>query len=239
MTNDIQKPRILLVEDDTELANLTKSYLCKNGYELEIIDNGEQAISAILTSQPDLLILDVMLPGKDGMDICREIRHQFFNPILMLTAKSDNIDQILGLEMGADDYVCKPVEPRLLLARVKALLRRPKQIEPGNKESNILNFGNLNIDKSTRELTVDGQNVELTAQEFEMIWYLASHAGQVLSRDQLFLQVRGFEYDGISRFVDVTISHLRTKIRDDADKPKRIRTIFGKGYMFVGSELLG
>ncbi|PVZ72100.1 response regulator transcription factor [Pelagibaculum spongiae] len=231
MNTENTKPYILLVEDDLELAKLTANYLDKNGFHVETVSNGSDAVEVILRTQPALLILDLMLPGKDGMDICKEVRNQFSAPILMLTAKSDDIDQILGLEIGADDYLCKPAEPRLLLARVKALLRRNDRSQQDSNNQQLFRFGNLSIDKRRRSVKVDQNDVDLNTQEFELLCCLADNAGHVLSRDDIFQQVRGFEYDGVSRFVDITISHLRNKLNDNGSKPQRIKTVFGKGYM--------
>ncbi len=231
MNTENTKPYILLVEDDLELAKLTANYLDKNGFHVETVSNGSDAVEVILRTQPALLILDLMLPGKDGMDICKEVRNQFSAPILMLTAKSDDIDQILGLEIGADDYLCKPAEPRLLLARVKALLRRNDRSQQDSSNQQLFRFGNLSIDKRRRSVKVDQNDVDLNTQEFELLCCLADNAGHVLSRDDIFQQVRGFEYDGVSRFVDITISHLRNKLNDNGSKPQRIKTVFGKGYM--------
>ena len=231
MNTENTKPYILLVEDDLELAKLTANYLDKNGFHVETVSNGNDAVEVILRTQPALLILDLMLPGKDGMDICKEVRNQFSAPILMLTAKSDDIDQILGLEIGADDYLCKPAEPRLLLARVKALLRRNDRSQQDSSNQQLFRFGNLSIDKRRRSVKVDQNDVDLNTQEFELLCCLADNAGHVLSRDDIFQQVRGFEYDGVSRFVDITISHLRNKLNDNGSKPQRIKTVFGKGYM--------
>jgi len=170
-----------------------------------------------------------MLPGRDGLQVCRDLRAFSSAPILMLTAREDDVDQILGLESGADDYVIKPVEPRVLLARIRALMRRHNQAET---QPELLAFGPLSIDRQTRAVVLAGAEVDLTTLEFEMLWALASQAGQVLTRDDLLNAVRGIEFNGLDRTVDVCISKLRRKLDDDPRDPARIKTIWGKGYLF-------
>lgn len=224
-------PRVMIVEDDERLATLTSDYLSANGLSVTVVSNGNEAIRRIPAEQPDIVVLDLMLPGADGLTVCREVRRQYRNPILMLTARTDDMDQILGLEMGADDYVAKPVKPRLLLARVRALLRR---IEPdAESPPSRLEFGNLVIDNSAREVTLDGQSVEMTSAEYDLLWLLASHAGTVLSRETIFERLRGIQYDGQDRSIDVRISRIRPKVGDDPDNPRRIKTVRSKGYLFV------
>lgn len=224
-------PRVMIVEDDERLATLTSDYLTANGLTVTVVSNGNEAIRRIPAEQPDLVVLDLMLPGADGLTVCREVRRHFRNPILMLTARTDDMDQILGLEMGADDYVAKPVKPRLLLARVRALLRR---IEPDtDSPPSRLEFGNLVIDNSAREVILDGQSVEMTSAEYDLLWLLASHAGTVLSRETIFERLRGIQYDGQDRSIDVRISRIRPKVGDDPDNPRRIKTVRSKGYLFV------
>ncbi|NRB39350.1 MAG: response regulator [Pseudomonadales bacterium] len=229
--------RILLVEDDENLAKLTASYLTKNGYEVDIESDGDNVIERVLSEQPDFLILDVMLPGKGGIDICRELRSEYHGPILMLTALTEQVDQIVGLEMGADDYICKPIEPRLLLARIKALLRMANRetlpINVQQQDENYLIFDDIEIDNKGRRLYLSGKEVALTMPEYEVMWLLAKHAGTILSRSMMFKEIRGFEYDGINRFVDLTVSHLRMKLGEDSEYANRIKTIRGQGYLFI------
>lgn len=225
--------KILIVEDDERLANLTKEYLEANDFVVTIISNGEEAIEYIINTPPSLVVLDVMLPGTDGMTVCREVRDKFNNPILMLTARTDDMDQVLSLEMGADDYVPKPVKPRVLLARIKALLRRN---HGGNDNAAVprhLEFGNLVIDDESREVMLEGETIDLTSAEYDLLWLLASNAGNILSRDEIFEQLRGISYDGQDRSIDVRISRIRPKIGDDPYTPHRIKTVRGKGYLFV------
>lgn len=225
-------PRILIVEDDERLANLTQDYLRKNGLEVAIETDGTVAIERIINEQPDLVVLDVMLPGSDGLTVCREVRGQYKNPILMLTARTDDMDQVLGLEMGADDYVAKPVQPRVLLARIRALLRR-LDVLPSEETQQRLEFGELVIDNGGRSVTLNDELVDFTSAEYDLLWLLASNAGKILSREDIFERLRGIEYDGQDRSIDVRISRIRPKIGDDPENPKRIKTVRSKGYLFV------
>ncbi|MGY4534522.1 two-component system response regulator RstA [Pseudomonas sp. TE3786] len=227
--------QILIVEDDERLAELTREYLESNGLQVAIEADGAQAAARILRDQPDLVVLDLMLPGEDGLSICRKVRSHYQGPILMLTARSDDMDQVLGLEMGADDYVCKPVRPRVLLARIRALLRRSE----GHNEvatadvQRRLEYGVLVIDSAMREAWLREQSIELTSAEFDLLWLLASNAGRILSREEIFTALRGIEYDGLDRSIDVRISRIRPKIGDDPMHPRLIKTVRSKGYLFV------
>jgi len=229
---------ILIVEDDERLASLTKEYLEKNGFSVDIEADGRAAISRIVEEQPSLVVLDLMLPGADGFTVCRSVRNDYKGPILMLTARSDDVDQILGLEIGADDYVSKPAKPRVLLARIQSLLRRSTQdvdltSEASDKKEQTLTLGPLVVDNSRREAWLSGEEVELTSAEFDLLWLLASSAGRILSREEIFGELRGIEYDGQDRSVDVRISRIRSKIGDDPIHPRRIKTIRSKGYLFA------
>lgn len=225
-------PRILIVEDDERLAMLTQDYLRKNGLDVAIETDGTRAIRRIIAEQPDLVVLDVMLPGSDGLTVCREVRAQYQQPILMLTARTDDMDQVLGLEMGADDYVAKPVQPRVLLARIRALLRR-SDTTPVESSPQRLEFGDLVIDNGGRSVTLNDELVDFTSAEYDLLWLLASNAGRILSREDIFERLRGIEYDGQDRSIDVRISRIRPKIGDDPENPKRIKTVRSKGYLFV------
>jgi len=235
--------RILIVEDDERLADLTKEYLESNGLVVSVEGNGTHAVERILTEKPDLVVLDLMLPGEDGLSICRKVRPAYNGPILMLTARTDDLDQVLGLEMGADDYMSKPVRPRVLLARIRALLRRIKEMS-GNvaaaSESGVdtqgstrLVFNNLTVDSSMREAWLNDESIDLTSAEFDLLWLLSSNAGTVLSREEIFTALRGIEYDGQDRSIDVRVSRIRPKIGDDPVHPRRIKTVRSKGYLFV------
>ncbi|MDD7804459.1 MAG: winged helix-turn-helix domain-containing protein [Endozoicomonas sp. (ex Botrylloides leachii)] len=228
--------RILIVEDDERLAGLIQEYLHNNGLQVSIEGHGAKATERILTEYPDLVILDLMLPGEDGVSICRKVRRHFQNPILMLTARTDDLDEVLGLEMGADDYMAKPVRPRVLLARIRALLRRKTaEEEEPSPELSCLQFGSLMIDSSMREAWLNNSSIELTSAEFDLLWLLCSNAGRVLSREEIFSRLRGIEYDGQDRSIDVRISRIRPKIGDDPVHPRLIKTVRSKGYLFVKS----
>ncbi|AYC33716.1 response regulator [Pseudomonas cavernae] len=231
--------QILIVEDDQRLAELTREYLESNGLHVAIESDGAQAAARILKEQPDLVVLDLMLPGEDGLTICRKVRGQYKGPILMLTARSDDMDQVLGLEMGADDYVCKPVRPRVLLARIRALLRRSEPAENGGESQRRLEFGPLVIDNAMREAWLREQSIELTSAEFDLLWLLAANAGRILSREEIFNALRGIEYDGQDRSIDVRISRIRPKIGDDPMHPRLIKTVRSKGYLFVAEAAEG
>ncbi|MGB4074429.1 response regulator [Pseudomonas sp.] len=228
-----QSWHILIVEDDQRLAELTREYLQSNGLQVSIEMDGALAAARILQEQPDLVILDLMLPGEDGLSICRKVRGQYEGPILMLTARTDDMDQVLGLEMGADDYVCKPVRPRVLLARIRALLRRREGNEVAASERRRLQFGPLVIDSAMREAWLGEQSIELTSAEFDLLWLLTANAGRILSREEIFNALRGIEYDGQDRSIDVRISRIRPKIGDDPMHPRLIKTVRSKGYLFV------
>ncbi|CAM3579841.1 response regulator transcription factor [Parendozoicomonas haliclonae] len=225
---------ILIVEDDERLAGLTREYLENNGMTVTVEHDGSKAVDRILNENPDLVVLDLMLPGEDGVSICRRVRGDYHRPILMLTARTDDLDEVLGLEMGADDYVAKPVRPRVLLARIRALLRRthaPAIDDKGDKGR--LEFGDLVVDAAMREAWLKGENIELTSAEFDLLWLLSSNAGRVLSREEIFEKLRGIEYDGQDRSIDVRVSRIRPKIGDDPMHPRMIKTVRSKGYLFV------
>ena len=232
MSQEEKLPKILIVEDDERLARLTQEYLIRNGLEVGVEPDGNRAIRRIIAEQPDLVVLDVMLPGADGLTICREVRPHYHQPILMLTARTEDMDQVLGLEMGADDYVAKPVQPRVLLARIRALLRRTDKA-PEDEVAQRIEFDDLVIDNGGRSVTLNGDLVDFTSAEYDLLWLLASNAGRILSREDIFERLRGIEYDGQDRSIDVRISRIRPKIGDDPENPKRIKTVRSKGYLFV------
>ena len=232
MSQEEKLPKILIVEDDERLARLTQEYLIRNGLEVGVEPDGNRAIRRIIAEQPDMVVLDVMLPGADGFTICREVRPHYHQPILMLTARTEDMDQVLGLEMGADDYVAKPVQPRVLLARIRALLRRTDKT-PEDEVAQRIEFDDLVIDNGGRSVTLNGELVDFTSAEYDLLWLLASNAGRILSREDIFERLRGIEYDGQDRSIDVRISRIRPKIGDDPENPKRIKTVRSKGYLFV------
>jgi len=231
------KKIILLVEDDVRLANLTREYLETEGFVVVWEKRGDRAVDKIFSLRPDLVILDLMLPGLNGLEVCRQVRPEYHGPILMFTARDEDVDEIVGLEIGADDYITKPAQPRILLARIRALLRRGSG---RNNHTNILNsdeikleFGMLLIKQSSRLVTLDAKEVMLTTNEYELLLLLATHAGKVISRDKVLLMMRGIGYDGIDRSVDINISRLRKKLNDDTAIPAKIKTVRGRGYLFV------
>lgn len=233
-----EKKTILLVEDDVGLSDLVKDYLEKQNFAVSTEYRGDLAVGRIIRDKPDMVILDLMLPGKDGLSVCRDVRTAYPGPILILTAQEDNMDQVAGLELGADDYVKKPVEPRVLLARIRALFRRALVCMSAVQSPppvNTLNFGSLAIDKAAREATLYGRVIDLSTSDFDLLWFLASHAGQVLDRERLYQSIKGIEYDGLDRSIDVAVSRLRKKLDDDAEHPYRIKTVWGSGYLFVES----
>lgn len=235
-TSTSESTHVFLVEDDHSLATLVSDYLTLQGFKVSVEGRGDLAGERIFNENPDIVILDIMLPGKNGLDICRELRAVSKIPIIMLTARSDDIDQIVGLEVGADDYVAKPAQPRLLLARINALLRRVQQDNSEQSQDTRiadLSFGELLIQVQKQEVYWQAQLVELTTNEFDLLFLLADHAGTILSRDDLLNKLRGFGYDGLDRTIDMLISRLRKKFNDDPSKPKRIKTVWKKGYLFV------
>ncbi len=221
---------IFLVEDDRRLAGLIARYLEDNGFRVTIADLALGVADQIHQEAPDLVILDLGLPGEDGFTICRQLRPAYHNPIVILTARKDDVDQILGLELGADDYVMKPVEPRVLVARINALFRR-SNARPDRPRA-TLRFGRLEIDTVARAVRMAGGPIPLSSNEFDLLVRLAMHAGTIQSREALFQHLYGREYDGFDRVLDVRISHLRRKLGDDPESPNGIKTIWGHGYLF-------
>ena len=224
---------ILLVEDDLRLADLTARYLQQNGLTVAVESRGDHAIERFQQAQPRIVLLDWMLPGKDGVTICRELRQFFRGPILIFTAKDSDIDHVIGLESGADDFVSKPVEPMVLLARIRALLRRLEIPQDAGEATADIELGGLRISETSHRVWLDGHEILLTSREFELLLVLAHRAGSILSRETLFKHIRGIEYDGLDRSIDGRISKLRKKLNDNAVSPTRIKTVWGKGYLLV------
>jgi DNA-binding response OmpR family regulator len=224
---------ILVVEDDRRLAQLVKDFLEMNDFKVFIEEQGSRVIRQTQNLNPALIVLDLMLPGKDGLTLCKELRPDFKGPILMLTARDSDADQVLGFEYGADDYVIKPVEPRILLARIRALLRRYYQQDP--REQEALVFGKLHIQPNARKVTLNEEDILLSSHEYDLLLSLAAQAGQILSREFLFNHIYNREYDGLDRTIDVRISQLRKKLNDNPENPTRIKTIWGKGYLFIAA----
>ena len=224
-------PKVVLVEDDARLRELVSNYLQGHNYDVVGLADGSQLLQIVEREHPTIVILDVMLPGEDGFVLCRKLRKHYSGPLLFMTAKNETIDQILGLEIGADDYVIKPVEPRVLVARIQALLRRANAVVGTDPE--IIKFGTLHIDKQARRVCLGDDDIALTSHEFDMLCMLAENAGDVVERETIYKQLIGREYDGLDRSADVRISRLRKKLRDNAQNPYRIKTIWGKGFFFV------
>ncbi len=220
---------ILLVEDDTRLAGMVHDYLGQAGFKVSIAPNGAEALSLHGSGRYAAIILDLMLPDMDGLDICRTIRVSDSIPILMLTAKGDAMDRVVGLELGADDYLPKPFEPRELLARLKAIMRRGR----AETAKNILRFGRLEIDGDGHEARLDGGICDLTSHQFDLLMLLAKSAGRVLSRDAIMNGLKGTALEAFDRSIDVHISRIRAEIEDDPKNPKRVITVRGAGYLFA------
>lgn len=231
---------IVFVEDDPEVGSLIAAYLAKHDIEVLIEPRGDLAEETILRTQPELVLLDIMLPGKDGMTICRDLRGRWQGPIVLLTSLDSDMNHILALEMGACDYILKTTPPAVLLARLRLHLR---QNELSTQAKGIqdtamtphktLRFGALIIDPVNRSVALSGEPVSLSTADFELLWELATHAGQIMDRDALLKNLRGVSYDGLDRSVDVAISRLRKKLRDNATEPYRIKTVRNKGYLFA------
>ena len=224
--------RILLIEDDKRLAEMVSNYLAEAGFATAIARNGASGIALHDREPFDLLILDLMLPDMDGLDVCRRIREKSQTPILMLTARGDAMDRVVGLEMGADDYLPKPFEPRELLARLRALLRRAKS----ERKPDTLRFGRLEIDAGARQVRLDGEERAITSYQFALMLALAQNAGRVLSRDALMTLMKNEPLEAFDRSIDVHISRIRAAIEDDAKKPRRVLTVRGAGYVFAKAQ---
>ena len=222
-----RRPLVLIVDDDEELASLISDYLTDNGLQVSLVADGADAVRAVEELRPDLIVLDQMLPNEDGLQLCRKLRPIFPGPIVFLTARSGWVDEVVGLELGADDYLGKPVEPRLLLARIRRLLRRTEVTPQPEVQAR------LKLDPATRRATLGTRALELTDAEFDMLLYLNAHAGVQLSRAELAREVCGQQYDPLDRTVDVRIARLRAKLGDDPKSPRWIKSIRGVGYLFI------
>jgi DNA-binding response OmpR family regulator len=227
--------RLLIVEDDEQLAELLTQYLGVHGFGLEHVTSGAEGVKRILESKPDLVILDLMLPGMNGLDVCRQVRDAYSGAILMLTASQSEADHVAGLELGADDFVVKPIEPRVLLARIRAQLRRLDRGSGRNREhdDSVLSIGSLRVDVSARDVAVEGQPVELTSMEFDVLLRLARDAGGVVKREDIYPQVLGVDYDGIDRGMDVHVSRIRRKLQRAGFDPSRLKSVRGVGYLLA------
>jgi DNA-binding response OmpR family regulator len=221
--------RLLLIEDDTRLAEMVRDYLGGAGFRVIRVETGAAGLALQARETFDVVVLDLMLPDMDGLEVCRQIRRHAAVPILMLTARGDAMDRVVGLEIGADDYLPKPFEPRELLARLRAILRRGK----GGTSSDVLQFGRLEIDRGAREVRLDGEVKPLTSHQFGILLALADHAGRVMSREVLMDIVKAEPLEAFDRSIDVHISRIRAAIEDDVRKPRRVITVRGAGYVFA------
>ncbi|MEG1584565.1 MAG: winged helix-turn-helix domain-containing protein [Anaerovorax sp.] len=229
----MESKKVLIIEDEKSISDIIKFNLVKEGFEVETAFDGQDGLNKALDIKPDLILLDVMLPVMDGFTVCKKVRETSSVPILMLTAKEEEVDKVLGLELGADDYITKPFGMRELIARIKANIRRTDLIDTLKGEpANVQNFGNLDIDMNRYEVRKDGISLDLTLREFELLKYLAERESKVFSREQLLEEVWGYEYYGDIRTVDVTVRRLREKLEDDSGDPKYIMTKRGIGYYF-------
>ncbi len=229
---DCPAKRILIVEDDMKLAGMIREFLEKNGFAVGHEDRGDMAVDRILENNPDLVILDIMLPGMDGLTVCRQVRPRYKGAILMLTAKGGEVDEIVGLEIGADDYMAKPVRSRLMLARIYTLLRRAGDYE-GVPHLDKVKAGTVEVDNGRRRATINSNELALTDAEFDLLSYLVRRPGRILKRKQIYRELIGVEYDSVDRSIDIRISRLRKKLGEDGQKQQRIRSVRGTGYQFV------
>jgi two-component system response regulator RstA len=230
--------KIVFVEDDTDVGNLIAAWLGKHDFEVILEPRGDRAQDVITREKPDLVLLDILLPGKDGMTICRDLRPIYSGPIVLLTSLDSDMNHILALEMGANDYILKTTPPAVLLARLRLHLRQNASIpheaaNSPNTNGSVLHFGQLSIDLINREVVLGSETVLLSTSDFELLWELATHAGQIMDREALLKNLRGVSYDGLDRSIDVAISRLRKKLYDNALEPFRIKTVRNKGYLFA------
>jgi two-component system, OmpR family, alkaline phosphatase synthesis response regulator PhoP len=221
---------ILVVDDEPKIVKLTRDYLVKDGYRVISAADGLEALEVARRDKPDLVVLDLMLPGMDGLEVCRTLRQEGDIPIIMLTARSEETDQVVGLELGADDYITKPFSPRTLVARVRAVLRRAQGLR---KPQTIIHAGDLEIDLDGHRVTLKGEIVHLTPNEFRLLKLLAQHPGQLLSREQMVDQLHGISLESFDRSIDSHIKNLRRKLETDQAHPYYIKTVYGEGYRFM------
>jgi DNA-binding response OmpR family regulator len=224
--------QLLMIDDDEKLVSLVREYLAPHGFDVQAAHDGPAGLAALRSSEPALVILDLMLPGLDGLEVCRRIRQRGRLPVLMLTARGDEADRIVGLEMGADDYLPKPFSPRELLARIRAILRRAES-EADTARLECVEAGNLVLDPGSRTATLAGVELDLTTGEFDLLYALASNAGRVLTRDQLMQRLHGVDSSAFDRSIDVQVSRIRQKIERDPRRPALLKTVRGVGYQFA------
>jgi len=230
--------RVLIIDDDEKLQKLLREYLGGNGFSVRTLSDGSEVLPMIRSESPDIIILDIMLPGKDGLEVLKDIRRDQTIPVIMLTAKGEDTDRIVGLELGADDYLPKPFNPRELLARMKAILRRAVSSDTGKASSEgglLIKAGGLTLNQAKQTVATEAGELELSSTEYRILKVLMKHPNTVLSRDQLMTLAQGRDFMAFDRSIDVHISKLRAKLEPDPRSPKRIKTIWGSGYMFVAA----
>ncbi len=228
--NQTMNELILVVDDEPKITKIARDYLERNGFRVAVAGDGVTALAAARTDRPDLVVLDLNLPGMDGLDVCRTLRRESNVPIIMLTARVEEMDRLIGLELGADDYITKPFSPRELVARVRAVLRR---VQGAVQPSGLLQFGDLQIDETGRSVLVRGESIQLTRIEFNLLSLMARHPGQAFSRAQLLDRLHGVSHDGYDRSVDAHVKNLRRKLEDDPANPIYVQTVYGIGYKFL------
>jgi DNA-binding response OmpR family regulator len=232
------RKKVLIIDDDVELNELLSDFLAKYDFEVLTAVHPTEGLELLKKHKPHLIVLDIMLPEKDGFEVCKEIRETAKTPIIILSARGDLSDRLAGLELGADDYMPKPYEPRELVARIQSVLRRTENFN-SMPESKILKAHDLIVDMNKASVTLAGHSLDLTTMEFEMLCLFMKHPGVTLSREQVVDKLRGIEWDSIDRTIDVLISRLRSKLKDDVKNPKFLKTIWGSGYRFVGEVVSG
>ncbi len=232
----MQKQRLLIVDDNLDYARKLRDYLASNEYDVDVESDSSVALRRIRDEQPSVVLIEVDLHGDSGLTVCKLSRKEFKGGIILLNDTADELDQVLGLDLGADDYLLKSASHRLILARCQALMRRSDRARVAEipAKTERLQFGDLIIDNTMREAWLGSSTIDLTSAEFDLLWLLSSHAGQILTREEIFNRLRGIEYDGQDRSVDVRVSRIRPKVGDDPEHPRRIKTVRSKGYLFVG-----
>ncbi|WP_370529862.1 winged helix-turn-helix domain-containing protein [Salinispirillum sp. LH 10-3-1] len=230
----VKNKTLLIVDSDDVNRRRLVEYFSGQGYQVDEEQNGKVALRRIAEHQPSAVIAEVDLPGENGLTLCKLSRQNYQGPFILMSVRADELDQVLGLDMGADDFLAKPVSARLMAARLAAVMRRVNgDTKRASHQHERLDFGDLVVDNTMREAWLNGETIELTSAEFDLLWLLCSHAGTILTREEIFTRLRGIEYDGQDRSVDVRVSRIRPKVGDDPDHPRRIKTVRSKGYLFV------
>ena len=231
--------RVLIIEDDSKIRVLLKEYLEGNGFQVITLSDGNNALDFINSEAPDIMVLDIMLPGKDGLEVLREVRQKNNIPVIMLTAKGEDADRIVGLELGADDYLPKPFNPRELLARLKAVMRRTfqdREIDAVSDQEHLIEAGGIVLNRAKQMVVLDDEEIELSSTEYKILEVLMTNPNVILNRDQIMNYARGRDFMAFDRSIDVHISKLRSKLEKNPGEPRRIKTIWGSGYMFVDTK---